>query len=329
MAGEKIVKMTEATLARLQTAVTRAMRPIRGDGYIDVVEQAGTISLSLNQSVNKLAGGGVAVDFGCVPVRNFRETDIEAGAPVVITQHNYSTGELLKFRTRRTLRAGSYSVDIEEPVVGVAIAKIKAGGTGQVCLSGVVATQVRMNSPTDRYASFDPNEPEVFQSGETGDIRIIEALSDSGICWAYVRLGGGGPSAGAGTFLAEIHAIALQSGHAARWNYTFREVEFTATTGTYQAKTGGRTGTAINLRELSHTTEPGAATPWYVWGVQSHSSVFGSTYPAGAAPRPVGGGGTAGTLKTNFVVNITERTTTEGDTVYTFEAVGSHDGTCS
>lgn len=124
-------------------------------------------------------------------------------------------------------------------------------------------------------------------------------------------------------FLAHITASALQPGHAARWDYTFAEVELTPTG--YQAVSGGRTGTTINIIELAHIAEPGSGTPWYVWGVNAH----GANYPAGFRPRPVGGGGTSGTHKVNQPVEITERTDSEGNTVYTFQGWGSHDGGCS
>lgn len=137
-----------------------------------------------------------------------------------------------------------------------------------------------------------------------------------------VSAGGGGDD----RFLARITGSALQTGHQARWDYAFAEVELIA--GSHQLVTGGRTGTAINLLELAHVAEPASGTAWYVWGVQCHSAAGGS-YPAGFRPRPVGGGGTTGTHKLNVVVEVTERTLADGTPVYTIEAVGSHDGSCS
>jgi hypothetical protein len=124
------------------------------------------------------------------------------------------------------------------------------------------------------------------------------------------------------TFLARITSVALQSGHAARWDYGFEEVAWTAP-GVVATVDGGRSGTAINLRELEHVADPGSG-HWYVWGVD----VYGDDYPAGFAPRPVGGGGTSGTLKTSPIVRITQATANGTTTFYTFEAMGSHDGTC-
>lgn len=128
-------------------------------------------------------------------------------------------------------------------------------------------------------------------------------------------------------FLAVFTGSTLQAGHQARWDYTpFAEVALTATG--YSVVTDGRTGTAINLVELAHIAEPAGDQPWYVWGVQSHVD-YGGNYPAGFRPRPVGGGGTTGTHKVDQIVELTIRTNSAGTTVYTFEAMGSHDGTCT
>jgi hypothetical protein len=158
----------------------------------------------------------------------------------------------------------------------------------------------------------------------TGDGRFIAVSNVGGTAGIrYI----GPPPRGDGKYIAVLTANALQSGHAARWDYTFAEVRLTATS--YELVSGGRTGTAINIRELAHIAEPGSTVAWYVWGVQSHSGVTGSSYPASFAPRPVGGGGTSGTHKTDIVVELTERTDSTGARRYTFEAVGSHDGTCA
>ncbi len=135
-----------------------------------------------------------------------------------------------------------------------------------------------------------------------------------------IPIGGAGSSR---SFLARIAGHSLISGHDARWFYTCQPVQLTASSG--YTDTGAAAVTAINLLELSHVAEPDAGTAWYVWGVDAH----GSAYPDAFAPRPVGGGGTDGTHKIDVVVEVTPRTASDGSTVYTFEAMGSHDGDCS
>lgn len=125
------------------------------------------------------------------------------------------------------------------------------------------------------------------------------------------------------TFLAALMNSTPQSGHEARWNYTFGEVALSDAG--YDLVDNGRTGTAINLIELAHIAEPAADQPWYVWGVDVHSD----DYPDGFGVRPIGGGGTTGTNRVDVVVELTTRTNSDGTTVYTFEGLGSHDGTCA
>lgn len=134
------------------------------------------------------------------------------------------------------------------------------------------------------------------------------------------------PTGGGDGFPGALAGNTLQTGHAARWDYPFAEMQLTSTG--YQLLPGGRTGTAVNLAELAHTAEPAHDQPWYVWGVQCHRD-YGGSYPAGFAPRPVGGGGTDGTHKVDQVVWITVMSDVDRGTVYIFERTGSHDGTCA
>lgn len=128
--------------------------------------------------------------------------------------------------------------------------------------------------------------------------------------------------AGDGRFLARLAGAELLTGHAARWRRAFVEVTLTwdgtLAPATIADTPGGRTGNAINLLEFAHAVEPAASAAWNVWGVQSHSGVSGSSYPSGFSPQPV---------PTGAVVTITPRVVA-GVTIYTFEAMGSHDGTC-
>lgn len=88
------------------------------------------------------------------------------------------------------------------------------------------------------------------------------------------------------------------------------------------ASEGGRSGTtstdyALNTAEMFHTST-------YAWGVDT----TGTDYPAGFAPRPVGGGGTTSTHKYNVGVRMRQLTDPDGNTIYRFTGWGSHDGTC-
>lgn len=153
-----------------------------------------------------------------------------------------------------------------------------------------------------------------------GDITVSRHGTNISIA---ARRGGTGNITPPVRFLAALTASTAQAGYAARWDYTFAEV--TLSDAGYDTTTDGREGTAMNLIELAHIAEPAADQPWYVWGVDHH----GDDYPAGFGVRPVGGGGTTGTHKVDVVVELTIRTNSDGSTVYTFEGLGSHDGTCA
>lgn len=128
-------------------------------------------------------------------------------------------------------------------------------------------------------------------------------------------------------WLGKVTGIALQTDHQARWNYSITEQERLAD-GTIQNKPGGRTIIAINMVELDHVAEPAAGVAWYVWGVDAHG--VNSDYPDGFGPRPVGGGGDSGTLKTNPFVDVTTKfNVDDGTPYYTIDCMGSHDGTCT
>lgn len=136
------------------------------------------------------------------------------------------------------------------------------------------------------------------------------------------------------TYLATITGSALLTGYEARWKYAHNPVKFTSDTATEAitrssdpraGTTADEGGYAINIRELAHIAEPGAGTAWYVWGVDAH----GDDYPDGFAPRPVGGGGDSGTHKVDQVVTMHIARDASGNTIKWFDAMGSHDGTCS
>lgn len=140
--------------------------------------------------------------------------------------------------------------------------------------------------------------------------------------------------AGVDTFPAVLTAVALATGHDFRWKYTFAEVAFSLdgsdnlTVAVVPEASGGRAGVAWNLAELTHTAEPGGATPSYVFGVDIHGDAYGDS---DFGPRPVGGGGTDTAFKLNQVVDLAQRRITHNDeavTIYTFDRPGTHDGDC-
>lgn len=136
-----------------------------------------------------------------------------------------------------------------------------------------------------------------------------------------------------GRFLAKItgHAvlasrnIAIAGGGAVaveiRWVYAWVEVQRDGDG--VSVVSGGRSGTtgtngAINILEINHAD--------VVWGVD----LTGSNYPLGFRPRPIGGGGSDNTHKQDIIVEMIEAGA-DGSGVprYTFEAIGSHDGSCA
>lgn len=119
-----------------------------------------------------------------------------------------------------------------------------------------------------------------------------------------------------------IYANTLVTGWVKRWEYSVVQVYVDAA-GTIQTVTDGFNGLGYNMREFAHT--PPEA-PEYVWDVK----VLGSaSYPAGFAGRPIGGGGTDDTHKRNTIVwGQLRRIEDLDETVFLFDAMGSHDGTC-
>ena len=112
-----------------------------------------------------------------------------------------------------------------------------------------------------------------------------------------------------------------------RWKYAFNEVLLTNTDTTRDLDGDyGRSGTttsgyAINLAEMNHTST-------YAWGIDT----TGTDYPAGFAARPIGGAGANNDHKYDVAVIMYETLAFNGDgqrTVYFFDLMGSHDGTCS
>lgn len=106
-----------------------------------------------------------------------------------------------------------------------------------------------------------------------------------------------------------------------RWKYAWSEVRRDGDV--WSTFSEGRSGTtttdyAVNMLEVYHTAT-------YAWGVD----VTGADYPAGMAPRPVGGGGAANTHRYNVVVRMRRVIDVSGVAKYQFSAPGSHDGTCS
>jgi len=132
------------------------------------------------------------------------------------------------------------------------------------------------------------------------------------------------------SFLAVLETPpTLMEGFEARWKYRISWPIIVApkTDLGYTLREGFVTDFAYNLDEMCHIAEPSAETPWIVWGVDVH----GEDYPDGFAPLPVGAN------ELNMIVRVS-RTSVYGldplnsnafSTVYTFEKMGSHDGTCA
>lgn len=113
-----------------------------------------------------------------------------------------------------------------------------------------------------------------------------------------------------------------------QWLYTIREVTVTPTTDssgnidgfTITTVTGGRTGKAINMAEIRNQDTSGIA-----FGVDQSSSL----YPSGFAPRPITSDGLSNTHAINQIVPIIgSLLADDGTTVYKFDRMGLHWGTC-
>ena len=118
-------------------------------------------------------------------------------------------------------------------------------------------------------------------------------------------------------FPATLQSSSTQSGFSYRWVYAWEEVVVTASdcVGDTEVPSGGKSGTqttdcAINIQEFAH-----GASETVIWGVD----IDGADYPAGFDPNPVQNGS---------VVWMTEYQDDEGNLLYLFQAMGSHDGTC-
>ena len=116
-----------------------------------------------------------------------------------------------------------------------------------------------------------------------------------------------------------------------RWLYTFKEVVF-KNDGEAVIVDKGRSGNAYNLSEMAHESGD-EDSKRIVWGVDIEGDSYKST---SLAPRPVGGGGKNGEHKQDVLVEITTKVAVpatdaggeETITIFTFDRVGSHDGSC-
>ena len=86
----------------------------------------------------------------------------------------------------------------------------------------------------------------------------------------------------------------------------------------------GRSGTtttdyALNTVEINHTA---------VFQYGTDVSLSDYTGAASVGMRPIGSSGIATTHDYDVVVEMTERTDTNGNTKYTFQLMGTHDGAC-
>ena len=120
-------------------------------------------------------------------------------------------------------------------------------------------------------------------------------------------------------FLAKITGNASLATN--RFKYAWTEVLLNGDA--VATRTGGRSGTtsagyAINLAEIDNDSS-------YAAGV----ALGGTDYPAGFDVKPIGGGGTDATHRTDVVVPLFQITDINGTTKYVFSLQNSHDGTCA
>lgn len=155
------------------------------------------------------------------------------------------------------------------------------------------------------------------------------ALNLRGGPWVRVTRGAGGlrisvdlPAGGGGdeTFPARITGSSWNTSNY-HGKYAWEEVQRDGDG--WAVVPGGRSGTttvnyAINGEEDGHTST-------YAWGINLTGTDVANS---NNRPRPIGGGGSDDTHKYDRVVAMTESVDANGNTVYSFHAMGSLDGGC-
>jgi len=130
-------------------------------------------------------------------------------------------------------------------------------------------------------------------------------------------------------WLAQITATAAMGSSDSRFVYTIEEIELSITmsdaapsSASASAKTGGRTGQAINLAEIRNQDSTGIA-----FGVDRSLT----DYPSSSfAPRPITGGGPNNNHQLDQLIEIIGWTVADdGTRIWLFDRQGTHDGNCS
>ena len=110
-------------------------------------------------------------------------------------------------------------------------------------------------------------------------------------------------------FWAKITGASSISGADNRWAYSFEEARYKKE-GTWETKSGGKTGTAYNTIEANNTST----------GVQGDGT-NPDNYPSGVSLKPIG---TGAIVEISEVVNCDD-----GSTEYVFQESNNPDGTCT
>lgn len=110
-----------------------------------------------------------------------------------------------------------------------------------------------------------------------------------------------------------------------RWRYNFDEITYASSEGEHDNTTDGRTGLAVNAREVWHTAA-------VAFGVNLTTTENGGTYPNGYSPKAIGGAYAVPDPAIhiyNVPVRMYETALADETTLYYFYAMGTHDGPCT
>jgi len=229
--------------------------------------------------------------------------------------------------------ADNRAVRVKKPAIairagidgGVCVSGCAIGGRADVTLNGKARVKIDpAHVASVTVGSYVDSQPGSYMAvpGATYRVMAMEVISGVGTI-ATILLGN---TSAVAIFRAKITGWS-QIGAIRKWRYAWVEAELSGDT--YQAKSGGRSGTttvnyALNLREGANLTDHA--------GTQGNGvNEAGSSYPEGFHLVPIGGGtgNGNGTPANQTYVWMHVTTDTAGATRYEFAATNQNDGTCS
>ena len=256
-------------------------------------------------------------DSGIITIRNDSGSDrdrfdvLAIGDPIILPTDN-----LNEFKNRVSMAGTTPSMPDDAGKIAVLLEPLGTAKIGKAMVSGVIATQVKMNDVDHPRCGF-VDSSYTLASGQVGPAEILwtAVTSDGETGWAVIRF----PTAATTNRFPAI--ITGNATYSYRWKYAWSEAEYSGDSLT--TKSGGRSGTtstdyALNRVEVNHTSTLAFGT-----------DQAGSGYPSGFEPRPVGAAGNSNTHDYDVPVEMTEVIDLNGDVRYWFELIWTHDGPCS